>query len=238
MVTLATLAAVLALGAFVPVLGPGDTLPALPLIDQSGHAFSLPQLRGNAVVLAFIYTRCADPRMCPLVSLKYGALQRAIGAAPVRLVEITLDPAFDTPAVLRRYGAAYGADPRRWTLATGAPGSIDELAARLGIASAWTQPGTLVHTEAVVILDRSGAIARVIDGNAWTPAEVTAVARDAAGAGPAPIARIGVWLTAAVERCGGGAAAISTLQVLALAALLSGAFGWVLLRSFRPARRP
>jgi cytochrome oxidase Cu insertion factor (SCO1/SenC/PrrC family) len=231
------LAVLLAVTGFVPALQPGDTVPALPLIDQSGHAFSLAQLRGNAVVLTFIYTRCADPTMCPLVSLKYARLQHALGNAPVRLVEITLDPAFDTPPVLRAYGRAYGADPRRWTLATGAPGSIDALAARLGVASQWTQPGTLVHTEAAVILDRSGAIAGIVDGNAWTPAAMAALARDAAGEHPAPLARLGTWLTAAIQRCGGGAASISTLEMLALAGLLSAVFGAILLRSLRSSGR-
>ena len=95
------LAIALAIAAFVPNLQPGDTIPAIPLVDQSGRAFSFAQLRGNAVVLSFIYTRCADPRMCPLVSSKFARLQRAIGDAPVRLLEITLDPRFDTPRVLR-----------------------------------------------------------------------------------------------------------------------------------------
>ena len=234
---LLALAALVAVTAFVPTLEVGDTVPALPLIDQSAHAFSLARLRGNAVVLTFVYTRCADPRMCPLVSLKYARLQRAIGHDAIRLVEITLDPAFDTPRVLKRYGRAYGADPRYWTLATGAPGSIDQLAARLGIASAWTQPGTLVHTEAAVILDREGAIARVIDGNAWTPSDVLAVAREAAGARPAPLARVQLWLTGAIARCGGGSLPVSTIELLGLAAALSAVFGVVLLRAIRPSGR-
>jgi len=188
------------------------------------------------VVLTFIYTRCADARMCPLVSLKYARMQRALRAAsaPVRLVELTLDPRFDTPAVLRRYGTAYGADARTWTLATGAQESLADLAARLGIASAWTRPGTLVHTEAAIVLDRNGAIAQTIDGNAWTPDAMLAIARSAAGASPAPLASIGAWLTAAVERCGGGTLPLSTLELLALIVGLSLAFGAMLFRSMRP----
>jgi cytochrome oxidase Cu insertion factor (SCO1/SenC/PrrC family) len=227
------LAAILAVNAYVPVLQLGDTVPALPLVDQTGRAFSLTQLRGNAVVLTFIYTRCADARMCPLVSLKYARLQHAIGNAPVRLVELTLDPIFDTPAVLRRYGAAYGANASRWRLATGAPDSLADLAARLGIASAWTQPGTLVHTEATIVLDRQGAIARVVDGNAWTPDAMLALARDAAGEGPAPLARISTWLTAAIERCGGGTLPISALAMLLAIVALIAIFGVMMARSLR-----
>lgn len=229
----AALGIALALTAFVPLLQPGDTVPPLPLVDQSGHAFSIEDLRGNAVVLSFIYTRCPDPKMCPLVSSKFAQLQRSIRTAPVRLLEITLDPAFDTPRVLEAYGRAYGANPRRWTLATGAAGSIADLAARFGIATQWTAPGTLVHTESVIVLDRDGRIAQTIDGNAWAPADVLTVARSAAGEDPSPFARAQLWLGAAIESCGGGTVALSALAGLALLSALIGISAVTLFRSLR-----
>jgi cytochrome oxidase Cu insertion factor (SCO1/SenC/PrrC family) len=227
------LAIALAVAAFVPTLQPGDTIPAIPLVDQSGRAFSFSQLRGNAVILSFIYTRCADPRMCPLVSSKYARLQRAIGDAPVRLLEITLDPQFDTPRVLRNYGHAFGADPKRWTLATGTPASIDELAARFGIATQWTRPGTLVHTEAAIVVDREGRIAEAIDGNAWSPEQLLAVAREAAGVESSPLARIALWFTAAVQSCSGAVGGINVLEGLVLLLLIVSAIGAMLMRGMR-----
>jgi protein SCO1/2 len=227
------LATAVAASAFVPLLEPGDTVPAIPLVDQAGHAFSFAGLRGDAVVVAFIYTRCADPRMCPLVSSKFARLQAGIGTAPVRLVEVTLDPAFDTPAVLRRYGHAYHQNAARWTLATGAAPSIAELAARFGVATAWTQPGTLVHTESAIVLDSSGRVAQIIDGNAWTVNDVLAAAREAAGAAPAPLARVALWLTAAVERCGGGRGAINVIEALAVFFAIAGGIAIALFRSLR-----
>jgi len=227
------LATALAVATFVPNLQTGDTIPAIPLVDQSGRAFSIEQLHGNAVVLSFIYTRCPDPNMCPLVSSKFARLQAEIGTNPIRLVEITLDPRFDTPRVLRTYGRAFSADPSRWTLATGTTSSIDELATRLGIATHWTTPATLIHTEAAIVVDRDGRIAETIDGNAWTPDQVLAEARAAAGIEPSPVARIGLWLTAAVEACGGGSGAINALEGLALLLLIVSAIGAVLFRALR-----
>ncbi len=231
------LVALLATSAFVPLLHEGDAVPALPLVDQSGRAFSFERFHGDAVVVSFIYTRCADPRMCPLVSAKFEQLQRRIGSDPIRLLELTLDPRFDTPAVLRAYGREFGQDPGRWTLATGAPATIDELSARLGVASRWTRPGTLVHTESVIVLDGAGVVNRIIDGNAWAADDVLALARDAAGAQSAPLARLQLWLTAAVERCGGGSGSLNVLEALALFAALAGGIGALLLRSLRPSRR-
>jgi cytochrome oxidase Cu insertion factor (SCO1/SenC/PrrC family) len=225
----------LAVATFVPTLQTGDTIPAIPLVDQSGRAFSMEQLHGDAVVLSFIYTRCPDPNMCPLVSSKFARLQAQIGTNPIRLVEITLDPRFDTPRVLRTYGQAFGADPSRWTLATGAPSSIDDLATRLGIATQWTTPATLIHTEAVIVADRDGRIAETIDGNAWTPDQVLALAREAAGIEPSLFARIGVWLTAAIEACGGARGGFNALEGLALLLLIVGSIGGLLFRALRRA---
>jgi cytochrome oxidase Cu insertion factor (SCO1/SenC/PrrC family) len=236
-VNVLALVAFLATSAFVPLLHEGDAVPVLPLVDQSGRAFSFARYHGDAVVLSFIYTRCADPRMCPLVSAKFEQLQQRIGEAPIRLLELTLDPRFDTPAVLRRYGREFGQDPARWSLATGSPATLDELAARMGVASEWTKPGTLIHTEALIVLDGSGVVNRIIDGNTWTPDDVLALARAAAGERPAPLAQLTLWLTAAVERCGGGSGTLNVLEAFALFLALAAAIGVALLRSLRPSRR-
>jgi cytochrome oxidase Cu insertion factor (SCO1/SenC/PrrC family) len=235
-VTALLLAAAVAGATFVPLLQPGDTVPAIPLVTQSARPFSFADLRGNAVVVSFIYTRCPDPRMCPLTTSKFVQLQRELRGSPVQLVEITLDPAYDTPRVLKSYGREFGADPARWTLATGAEGSIDELAARFGVASQWTTPSTLVHTESVIVLDRASRLNATVDGNAWTPEQVRDLALRASGATPSLITRAVLWLGAAVESCSGGRGSITGLEGLALIlVLVAGSVTWFL-RAF--AKRP
>ncbi len=93
------------------------------------------ELRGQDVVLAFVYTRCQDARMCPLISAEFGRLQRTIGTRPIHLVEVTLDPAYDRPAVLRRYATTFGADPKRWSLVVGDAEPTLDFAARFGIGA-------------------------------------------------------------------------------------------------------
>jgi cytochrome oxidase Cu insertion factor (SCO1/SenC/PrrC family) len=88
----------------VQPLNIGDGMPLTEFFDQRGQAFDFQDLRGQTVVLAFVYTRCKDPRMCPLVSANFHVLQRKLAGLPVHLVEITLDPTYDTPAVLANYG--------------------------------------------------------------------------------------------------------------------------------------
>lgn len=219
---------------FIPMLDPGDAIPPLRLVAQDGRAFGLDRLRGYAVVVSFIYTRCRDARMCPLVAAKFARMQGTIGVAKVRLLTITLDPGYDRPAVLARYGRAFGQDPRYWTLATGPQSTIDEFAARLGIATSSTAPGTIAHTEVAVVVAPDGRIARSIGGNTWTPAQLLDAARATLDGSPEPFAPLRTWLDSALERCGGGAIGLNGSQMLAIFALALGLAGYVFWRAFRP----
>ena len=198
----------------------------LPLRDQRGRATAITG-DGRTTVVSFIYTRCRDARMCPLVAAKFAAMQRELHGAPIRLVTVTLDPAYDTPPVLARYGAAYGADPARWTLATGNPVTVDELATRLGIVRTVPQPGVVVHSEAVAVIDPHGRIARIIPGNDWLPGDVLAAARSAGGGAASPLAAVRLWFAQAAAYCGANAPAIGLAGVFALLAAFTGVYGFI-----------
>lgn len=226
------IALVLAVQAFVPVLAPGDAVPAVPLVDQDGRAFSLGALRGSVVVVSFLYTGCADARACPLVAAKLAQIQRSLRDEPIRLVALSLNPRYDTPPVLRAYGAHYGADPARWTLATGAPDAVAALAARFGIAVQRTDAATLVHDEAAVVLARDGRVAAIVRGSTWEPDAILARARSEARLAISPAAAVRLWLADAAQTCGAGALPVSTAFVLGLLLTLTAAIGALVARAF------
>lgn len=189
-------------------------LAAPPLVDMNGESVDL---QHGVTVLAFIYTRCPDPRMCPLVTAKFARMSRLLAGTPVRLLEVTLDPAFDTPAVLRAYGRAAGADGVRWTLATGEAGAIAAFAERAGLTVDRPRPGLVLHTEAVLIA-HDGLLERNIPGNDWTATEVAAESRSIEQLPADPLARFGLRLFGGVvEMCGAAAArGFSPLMLLTL----------------------
>jgi len=201
-----------------------DALAAPPLVDMNGANVDL---QHGVTVLAFIYTRCPDPRMCPLVTSKFARMSRLLADTQVRLLEVTLDPAYDTPAVLRAYGRAVGADGVRWTLATGEAGAVAAFAERAGLAVDRPRPGLILHTEAVLIT-HDGLLERNIPGNDWTATEVAAESRSIAQLPADPLARFGLRLFGGVvEMCGAAAArGFSPLMLLTLVAaiLAAGAF--------------
>jgi cytochrome oxidase Cu insertion factor (SCO1/SenC/PrrC family) len=194
----------------------GDVVPDTPLVDQRGRPFRMSQLRGSDVVLAFIYTRCADPHMCPLVSAKFNALQRKRGARDLHLVEVTLDPSYDRPPVLARYGTMFGADPKVWTLAVGDATPTLDFAARFGIVAVPDPSEGIIHSENTVEIDPDGRIENMRTDTAWEPDDVLADidARHALAA--SPFAR----LTDVASSSGIGNAVVALAILVALGYLL------------------
>jgi protein SCO1/2 len=156
-------------------------VPPVTLTERSGRPVALPDLHGRVWIADFIYTECTES--CPTQSLQFAALQREFaGTSDLYLVSITVDPAHDTPAALRRYAERYGAGDHWWFL-TGDKRDIyclahegfrlsvvDPAAAEppacgqslsLGPTPAWAHhgaPGLVMHSARAVLVDRAGRI--------------------------------------------------------------------------------
>jgi len=221
--------------AYVPVLREGDTVPAMALVDQRGRRFVFAAAPRRTTILSFVYTRCRDARVCPAVAGKFAWMQRALRPGePIALVTVTIDPHHDTPALLARYGEAFGTDAARWTLATGDPATVERLVERFGLDVERPSAGTIAHTEAAIVLDRDGRVARIVDGAAWLPEDVLGEARAVAGEGDDPLVRARVWLlSSASALCGAGGGRFTVAAQLALFAAILAAIGTAARRAFR-----
>ena len=209
----------------------GDVVPDTPFVDQTGRPFRFSDLRGQDAVLAFVYTRCRDPRMCPLISTKFNELQQRIGARQLHLVEVTLDPSYDRPPVLARYGKTFGANPQHWTLAVGDAEATLDFAARFGIAAVPDPDAGIIHTENTVEIGPGGRIRSMITSSAWQPGEILADI-DAGAASSNPAARFAAWrwgVQSALRGIDAGA-----LAGPGLLSLVCGALAYL---AFRVARR-
>jgi protein SCO1/2 len=80
-----------------------STAPGLALSDTRGSPFDLATLRGHAAFVYFGYTQCPDE--CPLTLANAQWMIGELGEVGERVdfVLVTVDPANDTPAVLRAY---------------------------------------------------------------------------------------------------------------------------------------
>ena len=152
----------------------GETVPDFAMTTQDGKLLKLSELRGNVVVLTFIYTRCPLPDFCPLMDRKFADLAQRINTFParaqhIRLISLSFDPEHDRPDVLRKHAEIRGAIPPLWTYAVAAHDELAKIAAPLGL---FYEPGTneIAHNLSTSVIDRGGKLARLDVGtqrNRW-----------------------------------------------------------------------
>jgi protein SCO1/2 len=163
------------------LLNVGDAMPDVALIDQADKRRTLGEWKGSTVLITFVYTRCPLPNFCPLMDQNFKTLQHSLAQDPtlagkIKLITVTIDPAYDTPKVLAEHAARVTADPAVWTFLTGDVGTIDHLAAQFGVGVLRdpAQATNITHNLRTTLIDADGKIEKVYSGNDWTPGDVLA----------------------------------------------------------------
>jgi protein SCO1/2 len=139
--------------------------PDFTLTTQDGTPLKMSDLKGRVCLVSFVFTTCNGT--CPATTHRMGQVQAALkerGLAKddhVRLLSITLDPARDTPEVLRKYMDLYDVEPANWTFLTGDKERVNKVIASWGM---WAKPaanGQLDHPSRVFLVDKKGRIREI-----------------------------------------------------------------------------
>jgi len=164
---------------------PGDEVPDYRLINQDGKAIRVHDYKGKALLLTFIYTRCQDPGQCTLMSSNFATIDQELQKQPelyqkTHLLSISFDSEYDTPKVLRSYGAAHTgkyADENfaHWEFASGSADEVKGIAQFFGMryyqdSSKGTEQ--VIHSLRTAVIGPDGKILKVYRGNEWKPEEV------------------------------------------------------------------
>jgi protein SCO1/2 len=159
----------------------GEQVPDFRFLDQSGNRVRLRQFHGRPVLLTFIYTRCPLPDFCIRMSGNFAEVARELKHSdPVlygklQLLSISIDPEYDQPAVLKRYGKTYAGDVdpnfEHWKFVSGTPEETRRAAEFFGLTYV-RDSGQIVHSLRTVLLAADGSIAAQFPGNEWRPADV------------------------------------------------------------------
>lgn len=153
----------------------GVALPDFSLVNQAGKKIKLSQYRGRTLVLTFIYTRCPLPDYCPLMSSNFAEIRKSM-PPNTQLLSISIDPAYDTPQVLREYGLRYLPNEKAfqtWEFATGSAEEVQAVAKFFGL-SYWQENDQIIHGLRTAIVSPEGKLVKVYHGNEWKPAEILA----------------------------------------------------------------
>jgi cytochrome oxidase Cu insertion factor (SCO1/SenC/PrrC family) len=183
----------------------GSTLPAIELVNERGELVRLDRaFVGKTTLVTFVFTRCPDRTLCPAISGKFAYMQARLDPKRFALVEITLDPPYDSPPVLRRYGRQYGANPAMWSLLTGKGSTIQHALNAFRISSLRVSTANFLHDDKLYIVGPDGRVAYVVETGDWDPDGVLAEARAVSGLASSPWERFKLSLVAnVVAMCGG-----------------------------------
>jgi len=168
----------------LPVLG---QITDFTLTNQDGKTTTLAGLTNRVWVADIIFTRCAGP--CPIMTGQMRKLQDALPqTSGAKLVTLTTDPDYDSPAVMKKYGERFGADFNRWTFLTGTKTEIAALAGgSLKLSAVPVQPADqtnaadlFIHTTIFVVVDKHAQLRGIFEtggeGVDWTNVQPRVVA--------------------------------------------------------------
>ncbi len=135
-------------------------VPDVALINQDNQPVKLSMLKGKPTLLAFGYTYCPD--VCPMTLSDFRRVKRDLGdlGDDANFVLVSVDPARDTPAVLKRYVESF--DPRFIGL-TGDEATLQKLAYALDGLFEKQKPNegdpnsyTVAHSSFMYLFDANG----------------------------------------------------------------------------------
>jgi protein SCO1/2 len=139
--------------------------PDFTLNNQVDKKVRLSDLKGKVLLVGFIFTTCNGT--CPATTHRMAQVQQELKSRGVlkkdnvRLLSITLDPARDTPKVLRGYMELYDLDSSSWDFLTGPEKEVADTIKAWGM---WARPaanGQLDHPSRIFLVDRKGRIREI-----------------------------------------------------------------------------
>lgn len=159
-----------------------QSAPEASLLDAQGRRTTLSAYtRGAVTALGFFYSRCADPLGCPVAWSTFEQARRTAESDPLlkgrlRLVFVSLDPARDTPSVIRMLEAEEKGGGVPWAFLTGASEEeMTPLLAAMGqdiaheTGRAGKRTGAINHMLKVFLIDPKGWVREIYSTAFLTP---------------------------------------------------------------------
>ncbi|BFP40097.1 SCO family protein [Flavobacteriaceae bacterium GF1] len=140
-------------------------VPNFSFVNQDSVLVTNKDYLGKVYVVDFFFTTC--PTICPTMTRNLVELQETFKERDnFALASFTINPRYDTPQVLKKYGEKYGVNNPDWHLLTGEQEKIYELA-REGFYILASEeedaPGGFEHSGMFALVDKEGYIRSRLD---------------------------------------------------------------------------
>ncbi|WP_255428598.1 SCO family protein [Sporosarcina sp. resist] len=135
--------------------------------NQEGKKLGLDDLKGKVWIADFVFTNCTTvclPMMANMTELQGKLKEEDLN---VQLISFSVDPAIDTPEVLKEYAGNYNADLSSWNFLTGySQNTIKDFAAKSFKAIA-IKPKTgdqVIHGTSFYLINKEGTVMKDYSG--------------------------------------------------------------------------
>jgi protein SCO1 len=139
--------------------------PKFTLTNQDGITINQDFYRGKVYVLEFFFSTC--PSICPVMNKNLAGVQEEFaGERDFGVASITINPEYDTPAVLKEHKKQLGITGQNWNFLTGDKAYIHNLANtgfKIFAGQSNQAPGGFEHSGLYALIDREGNIRCRVD---------------------------------------------------------------------------
>lgn len=143
-----------------------QTVPPFSLLNQDSIVVNNETVKGKIYVADFFFTSC--PTICPVMKKEMiRVYEKFKGNNQVVILSHTIDPDYDTLALLRDYASRLGSDGKQWMFLRGDRKPVYELAEKGYYASAMvdsTEPGGFIHSGGFILVDKFQRVRGIYDG--------------------------------------------------------------------------
>jgi protein SCO1/2 len=142
-------------------------VPDFSFTNQHGETITNEDYKGKVWVAEFFFSTCPD--ICPIMNRNMTTVQDTFFANfNFAIASFTIDPAHDTPEVLKEYAKSYNITKPQWHLLTGAKDKIFDLANagfNLYVGEIPDSKGGFEHSGYFALIDQKGNIRSRRDKN-------------------------------------------------------------------------
>jgi len=135
-------------------------------VDQDSTLITNDTFRDKIYVSDFFFTTCRT--ICPIMKSQMLRIYEATRNMPdVLILSHTIDPEYDTVALLHDFASRLGVESKRWHFVTGVKDSIYKIAQTSYFATAMedkSEPDGFIHSGAFLLLDKQQRIRGKYDG--------------------------------------------------------------------------
>lgn len=132
--------------------------PPFSFINQDSILISNKNYLGKVYIVDFFFTTC--PTICPIMTQNLVELQNTFKEHKnFGIASFTINPKYDTPAILKKYTKHYGITHTNWHLLTGDQHAIYKLAQEgfyITANAAEDAPGGFQHSGMFALVDKKG----------------------------------------------------------------------------------